>query len=109
MKEDELTKRLDFYLKRKKPDYAIMITGKWGTGKTYFIKEYIKKAPQRAVNKRFIYLSLYGAKDETDIEKRIWPQILKQSIPDVKSKIQEKKTILLCLSAMLFCIIIAVI
>ena len=46
MTEDELTKRLDYYFRRENPDYAIMITGKWGTGKTYFIKEYIKKAPK---------------------------------------------------------------
>ena len=60
MTKDELTKRLDCYLKKENPDYAIMITGKWGTGKTYFIKDYIKKTNKKAVNNRFIYLSLYG-------------------------------------------------
>ena len=109
MIEDELKKRLDYYLERDNPDYALMITGKWGTGKTYFVKEYIKDKTKRDVHNRFIYLSLYGAKDESDIEKRIWPQIIKQSIPDIKTKIQEKKIILLCLFALLFCIIIAVI
>lgn len=109
MTEDELKKRLDYYLERDNPDYAVMITGKWGTGKTYFIKEYIKNTIERDAHNRFVYLSLYGAKDESDIEKRIWPQIIKLSIPDIKTKIREKKTILLCLSALLFCIVIAVI
>ena len=109
MNKDELTKRLDCYLERDNPDYAIMITGKWGTGKTYFIKDYIKNSYKRAIRNRFFYLSLYGAKDESYIEKRIWPQILKQSIPEIKNKLQEKTIILLCISVILVCIIVAII
>ena len=109
MNKDELTKRLDCYLERDNPDYAIMITGKWGTGKTFFIKDYIKNSEKRAIRNRFFYLSLYGTKDESDIEKKIWLQILKHFIPEIKNKIQEKINLLLCVSALLFCIIVAII
>ncbi len=32
---------LDYYLnKEQSPDYAVLITGCWGSGKTYFIRKY---------------------------------------------------------------------
>ena len=36
-----ITDYLDKYLKLSKPDFAVMIKGEWGSGKTYFIKKYI--------------------------------------------------------------------
>jgi len=31
---------LDLYLEREDVEYATLLTGKWGCGKTYFIKNY---------------------------------------------------------------------
>ena len=42
MNETEIKAYLDDYIRQPKPDFAVMITGQWGTGKTYFIKKYIE-------------------------------------------------------------------
>jgi len=34
---------LNNYLKIKKPEFAVLLSGKWGSGKTYFIENYIEK------------------------------------------------------------------
>ena len=34
----QLISYLDEYLQMQTPQFAVMITGKWGCGKTYFIK-----------------------------------------------------------------------
>jgi KAP family P-loop domain. len=43
---------LDYYLnKEQSPDYAVLITGCWGSGKTYFIRHFLEK--QGASKKKF--------------------------------------------------------
>ena len=38
-----IEKFLDYYLnKEQSPDYAVLITGCWGSGKTYFIRKYLE-------------------------------------------------------------------
>jgi hypothetical protein len=50
----------------KEPQYAVMLTGLWGGGKTWFIKDFIKhRLPQP---ERVLYVSLYGAQSIDDIE-----------------------------------------
>ncbi len=82
MTEDELAKRLDFYLKLKKPDYAIMITGKWGTGKTFFIEKFRKSYSWFWI-RRPVYISLYGIKDESEIENQIFIKSLYNSLEKI--------------------------
>lgn len=53
-----ITKYLDSYLAKDDTQYAILLTGKWGCGKTYFIKEYMRKYQDR-----LIYVSLFGLKN----------------------------------------------
>lgn len=74
MNKEEAKEALDYYISLNKPDYAVEITGGWGTGKTFFIKEYIDSLRENAA-KDPIYISLYGVKDESEIEKRLWIQI----------------------------------
>lgn len=46
-------------------DYAIMIDGKWGSGKTYFMKEFLKDYKQN------LYISLYGMSELRHIDDEI--------------------------------------
>ena len=76
---------LDYYLnKEQSPDYAVLITGCWGSGKTYFIRQYLEKqgaAGKDVVKKNdwltgfekytVIYVSLFGVKTREDINKKI--------------------------------------
>jgi len=76
---------LDYYLnKEQSPDYAVLITGCWGSGKTYFIRKYLegKGAAGKDVVKTFdwltdcekyavVYVSLFGAKNREEMDKRV--------------------------------------
>ena len=76
---------LDYYLnKEQSPDYAVLITGCWGSGKTYFIRHFLEKqgaAGKDVVKKKdwltgfekytVIYVSLFGVKTREDINKKI--------------------------------------
>lgn len=76
---------LDDYLnKEQSPDYAVLITGCWGSGKTYFIRQFLEKqgAAGKDVVKKpdwlngfekytVVYVSLFGMKTREDINKKI--------------------------------------
>ena len=80
-----IEKFLDYYLnKEQSPDYAVLITGCWGSGKTYFIRKYLegKGAAGKDVVKTFdwltdcekyvvVYVSLFGAKSREEMDKRV--------------------------------------
>ena len=60
-----IEKYLDQYLNIPEPDYAVMLTGEWGCGKTHFIKEYIKERNKNTKwclkkGKKLRYISLNG-------------------------------------------------
>ena len=58
---------LDTYMVNPDPRYAVMLKGKWGCGKTYFITNWLKKYKEKEkanlVVLEPIYVSLYGLKD----------------------------------------------
>ena len=56
------------------PQYAIMLKGKWGCGKTYFIKKWIedykkehKEEDTNSIDLKPIYVSLYGMKSIKEV------------------------------------------
>ena len=73
--EDLVESILD-YIRADYTDYAIMINGEWGSGKTYFWNNKIRnKIESMQVNgKKFttIYMSLYGISNLEEISKKIF-------------------------------------
>ena len=73
--EDLVESILD-YVRSDYTDYAVMINGEWGSGKTYFWNHKIrKKIESMQLNgKRFttIYMSLYGISNLEEISKKIF-------------------------------------
>lgn len=65
---------LDLYLEREDVEYATLLTGKWGCGKTYFIKNYIEKKSKEKKYK-FIYISLFGLKDIPSVNDAIFEEL----------------------------------
>jgi len=61
-------KFLEYYIKMDKPEYAVLLSGKWGSGKTFFIKQ-VKKKYQ--VSPKFVNISLFGLKSKGDIHKQV--------------------------------------
>lgn len=65
---------LNYYCSLKcSPEYAVMLKGKWGCGKTWFIKNYCEKLKQN--NKKYLYISLYGITTYSEIENLFFQQL----------------------------------
>ncbi len=73
--EDLVESILD-YVRSDYTDYAIMINGEWGSGKTYFWNNKIRKKIEtmQLNGKRYttIYMSLYGISNLEEISKKIF-------------------------------------
>lgn len=61
---------LDFYCKKKNQmPFSVLLKGKWGSGKTHFIKQYIK-------DNKFLHISLYGLSLCSEIDENMSTQTL---------------------------------
>jgi hypothetical protein len=73
---DDLVESILDYIRADYTDYAIMINGEWGSGKTYFWNHKIKnKIDNMQINgKKYttIYMSLYGISNLEEISKKIF-------------------------------------
>ena len=73
---DDLVESILDYIRADYTDYAIMINGEWGSGKTYFWNHKIrKKIESMQINgKKYttIYMSLYGISNLEEISKKIF-------------------------------------
>ncbi len=65
-----IEENLNYYLKRNNPEYAFLLTGKWGVGKTYFVDDYISKIED--FNIKPIKISLFGLKSTDEINEKIF-------------------------------------
>lgn len=75
---------LDYYCTLQSPQYAVMLKGKWGSGKTHYINEYKKKLDEK--QQKYLYISLYGVTSYDEIETKFLEQL--------HPKLYNKKTIL---------------
>ncbi|CAM4081083.1 P-loop NTPase fold protein [Zobellia nedashkovskayae] len=72
-----ITKYLNYYVEIKNPQYAVLINGKWGSGKTFFIKNLIeewsedKKDQNENIKLKPIYVSLNGLSEVNQITLKI--------------------------------------
>ena len=73
--EDLVESILD-YIRADYTDYAIMINGEWGSGKTYFwnhkVKNKIESMELNGRRYKTIYMSLYGISNLEEISKKIF-------------------------------------
>lgn len=70
-----ISEYLDDYLAMKDIDFAVMISGPWGCGKTYFINDYLSKRRQLLANpdqNLFWYVSLHGVANCAEIDLRLY-------------------------------------
>ncbi len=73
---EELVESILDYVRADYTDYAIMINGEWGSGKTYFWNNKVKNKIEslRLNGKKYttIYMSLYGISNLEEISKKIF-------------------------------------
>lgn len=67
------------YLKKDNVDYAILVNGEWGVGKTYYYETYLKKIIEEE-GKKSIRVSLYGKDNINSILDDITYSILQETI-----------------------------
>ena len=76
MTEKQIIEEIIRYIQDKAYNYAVLIDGEWGSGKTYFVNNTLtpeiedqekKSNTHRAVK----YISLYGCKNMTDVQENI--------------------------------------
>lgn len=97
LSENEIKGIVFDYLDESVYDYAVMLDGGWGYGKTYFIKNKlipeiektdikVKNAHNQTRNKKnkckrkVVYVSLYGLRDTNEISNQIFLRILEFSM-----------------------------
>lgn len=72
---------LDHYFQLKSPSFAVLIKGSWGSGKTWFLKRYIKDFDKlgldldQAYKSPFLFVSLYGVNSTTEIDEKLFEQL----------------------------------
>lgn len=85
---NEIVENVLEYLDNTIYNYAFMIDGSWGVGKTFFVKEKLILAideceeKKRSENseykkKRILYVSLYGIKDTDEISRLLYLELLR--------------------------------
>ncbi|RWM89498.1 MAG: hypothetical protein EOR84_23895 [Mesorhizobium sp.] len=78
---DDVREYLDYYLSSKlEADFAVMLNGPWGAGKTHFIKAYFKEREDKARSEDplqplgHLYASLYGVRSTSEITDQFFAQ-----------------------------------
>lgn len=73
-KNDNINDFLDYYFGfEHDPEYAVMIKGAWGAGKSWFIKKALERLRQNSG--KYLYVSLYGMTCFEDIENSFFEQM----------------------------------
>lgn len=72
MTYDELNEYIKHYIEKDKTQSAIMLTGAWGTGKSYYIRNVLEPYLKANSKHRCAIVSLYGLKNTSEISKHIY-------------------------------------
>ncbi len=83
MNKDELIKAIEEY-RCSDMDRAILLDGAWGSGKTYFVQNFLETKP------KYIYLSAFGLKNTSEIDKAILAGAPKDVFDNGKRNIKER-------------------
>lgn len=54
---------LEYYFKLHEPEYAFLITGAWGVGKTYFIDSFAESIELKNKEIKIVKINLFGLKN----------------------------------------------
>lgn len=84
--DESIIKAIERYVDEHLYDYAVMIDGEWGCGKTYFVTHTLEERLKEHEDKKakeikgykkkdIIYITLYGIKSLNDISKQLYMEI----------------------------------
>ena len=75
MTAGELNNYIFHYLKKDKTQTAIMLTGEWGSGKSYYIENELVPFLKKNGKNTCVVVSLYGIEELSDISKSIYMEL----------------------------------
>ena len=94
--EDLVESILD-YIRADYTDYAIMLNGEWGSGKTYFwnnkIRNKIESMELNGKRYKTIYMSLYGISNLEEISKKIFIETTQLMDKNLRKYMNSNKTV----------------
>ena len=98
MTEKQITEEILRYLKDVSYNYAVLIDGEWGSGKTFFANNILTKAINKQevnlkTNRSVKYISLYGCKDMTDVQENIAWSFAEDARKKIKNRIKWGTTV----------------
>ena len=92
MNKDELTAYIKNYLENDRTRSAIMLTGAWGSGKSYYIQNVLTNELNKC-NHDVAIVSLYGLKTIAELNKSIYLELrAKKTLKKLASKKKNKET-----------------
>ncbi|MCE6982119.1 hypothetical protein EI534_33195, partial [Pseudomonas frederiksbergensis] len=68
VESSHLKEYLDYYKNLSAPGYGVLVTGAWGTGKTFQVKEILDK-------KDYHYISLFGTQTTEDVYSSVYAKM----------------------------------
>ena len=76
MTDSQITQEILRYIEDSSYDYAVLIDGEWGCGKTYYIKnslikDIVSHEGEKENGRKVKYISLYGCKSVQDIQENL--------------------------------------
>ena len=84
-----IKENLDRYINLEAPEFAIVLSGKWGSGKSYFIKEYIQEQTKKNKTVRFVKISMLGIKKAEEIHRQIIVNLLNRNKKSILKAIMD--------------------
>lgn len=91
MNYTELNEFIKNYIENDRTNRAIMLTGSWGCGKSYYIKNELQPFLKANGNHKCVVISLYGISDLSEISKSIYIElrtIRKKSTSEASATVQ---------------------
>ena len=100
LSDNEVVKAIREYIDNHIYNYAVLIDGQWGCGKTYFIKNILMKELSDHIEqnknqdyKNIIYISLYGIKNTNEISKQIYVNVIDKTKENDSEGVKKIKSI----------------
>lgn len=93
MNESQIQEEVLRYLDDSNYQYALLIDGEWGCGKTYFMLHALSKAienhEKNSAGRTIKYISVYGCKTVEEIEEKIYWSIIDKKFFEIKDKMEK--------------------
>ena len=96
MNDQQILSVIKDYIQNRNINQALMITGEWGCGKSYFVKNSVKEYLRKngiLDNKNYIVFSLYGINNLVDFKTSFYDKIFINQYLGESNKAQKTKNI----------------